>query len=392
MSGAADEPAPARAQTRGSACGDCRRRSWLLGELSAVLDLNCRADGRLFELLALEDGALVQALGGRQRAELQRGYANFRADRLPGAREAAELCIHDGRFPRELSVAGACPMLYVEGGLERLRELTHRPVVAVVGTACASDYGRAAASDLARGLAASGITVAGLLSGGIASAALAGALDGGGGTLAIAGSGLDTLAAMRRRVLRNQVMHGGCAVSALAGGVSGRRWGAAVAERVLATLAAVTLVVEAHERPRELVVARIAQSLGGTVAAVPGRVTSPAASGCHELLRGGAQLVRDAADVLELLYEVDRPAPAQPTVSAVSDRAEAELEPRLRAVLKRVGAGEDTPGRLAADQSDSAEVLRALGELELLGLLSRGDGGRYVVRTSGMPSMVRYVG
>jgi DNA processing protein len=374
----------ARAQVRGSACSDCRRRSWLLGELSAILDLNCRADGRLFELLALDDAELVQALGGRRRAELQQSYVRFRADQLRHAWELAGLCVHDGRYPRELSVTGICPMLHVAGGLERLLELTRRPVVAIVGTTRASDYGCATASDIARGLAASGVTVAGPVSGGIAAAALAGALEGGGGTLAISGSGLDVAPATRRRALRSQLMHGGCAASTLECGIDGRRWGVASAERTLAALAAVTLVVEAHERPRELAAARIARSLGRTVAVVPGRVTSPAASGCHALLRDGARLVRDAADVLELLYETDGSAPARPAAAAASDRLEAQLEPRLRAVLERVGAGEDTPGRLAGGRRDAAEVLRALSELELLGLLSRGDGGRYVVRTSGM--------
>jgi DNA processing protein len=372
----------ARAQVRGSACADCRRRSWLLGELSAILDLNCRADGRLFALLALDDAELVQALGGRRRDALQRGYASFRADWPPRAREVTELCMHDGRYPRELRATGICPMLHVEGGLERLLELTRRPVVAIFGTSRASDYGRAAASDLARGLAASDVTVAGLPSGGIAAAALAGALEGGGGTLAISGSGLDAAPAARRRALRSQLMNGGCAASALASGVDGRRWGVASAERMLAALATVTLVVEAHERERELAPARAARSLGKTVAAIPGHVTSPGARGCHALLRDGARLIRDAADVLELLYETDGHAPARPAAAAVSDRLEAQLEPRLRAMLERVGAGEDTPGRLAGGQHDAAEVLRALSELELLGLLSRGDGGRYVVRTS----------
>ena len=292
--------------------------------------------------------------------------------------------MHDGRYPRELRAAGAYPVLHVEGGLERLHELTRRPVVAIIGTSRASDYGRATASDLARELAASGVTVAGPLSGGVASAALAGALEGGGGTLVIAGSGLNTLAAMRRRVLRSQLTHGGCALSALASGIEGRRWGVASAERMLAALATVTLVIEAHERPRELAAARIARSFGKTVAAVPGRVTSPAARGCHALLREGARLVRDAADVLELLYEADGRAPARPAVQPASDRPLAQLEPRQRAVLERVGAGEDTPGRLVGEQDDATEVLCALSELELLGLLSRGDGGRYVVRTSEM--------
>ena len=294
--------------------------------------------------------------------------------------------MHDERYPHELIAAGVCPMLHVAGGLERLQELTRRPVVAIVGTTRASDYGCATASDIARGLAASGVTVAGSPSGGIAAAALAGALAGGGGTLAICGAGLDVAPTARRRALRSQLMHGGCAVSALECSVDGRRWGVASAERMLVALAAVTLVVEAHERPRELAAARIAQSLGRTVASIPGRVTSAPSRGCHELLRDGALLVGDAADVLELLYEADRGAPARPAAQTASRRRPAtELAPRLRAVLERVGAGEDTPGRLAGDEDDAAEVLCALSELELLGLLSRGDGGRYVVRTSGLP-------
>jgi len=376
-------PVQAHAHTRRSACSDCRRRSWLLGELSAILDLNCRADGRLFELLALDDHKLIQALGGRRRAELQQSYARFRADRLRHTCEVAELCMHDRRYPCELSAAGVWEMLHVAGGLERLHELTRRPVVAIVGTTRASDYGRATASDIARGLAASGVTVAGPLSAGVAAAALAGALEGGGGTLVVSGSGLDVASATRRRALHSQLMHGGCAVSALECSVDGRRWGVASAERMLAALATVTLVVEAHERPRELAAARIARSLDRTVAAVPGRVTSPAASGCHALLRDGALLVRDAADVVELLYEARGRAPTRPAAPGASDRPEVELEPRLRMVLERVGAGEDTPGRLAGGH-DAAEVLCALSELELLGLLSRGDGGRYVVRTSGL--------
>jgi DNA processing protein len=373
---------------------DCRRRSWLISELSPILDLNCRADGRLFDLLALGDSELVRAIGGRRRAELEQRYASFRADRLHHASGgSAELCMHDARYPREMKAAGVCPLLHVEGGLGRLHELTRRPVVAILGTTRASDYGLATASDLARGLAASGVTVVGAQSGGIAAAALAGALEGGGGTLTVAAGGLDTASAVRRRAVRGQLQHGGCAVSAFSDGVDGRRWGAAWAERMLAALAVVTLVVEARERPRELAAARIARSLGRTVAAVPGRVTSPAASGCHELLREGARLVRDAADVLELLYEADHPAGhAQVAGAAASDRPLAELEPRLRAVLERVGAGEDTPGRLAEGQDDAAESLRALSELELLGLLSRGDGGRYVVRTQARPQAVRYVG
>jgi DNA processing protein len=385
----ARDPDRAPTRDRASACADCRRRSWLLAELSPILDLNCRADGRLFELLALDDRGLIQAIGGRRRVELQRRCACFRVDELPhvhATRPARattepcvrELCVHDDRYPRELEHAGLCPLLHVAGGLERLHELTRRPVVAFAGTRNASDYGLAVAGDLARGLSASGVTVAALQLDGVAAAALAGTLESSGAALTIAGGGLDVAPRRRQRSLRAQLRRDGCALSELRCGASGRRWGIASAARVLAGLATVTLVVEAHDSPRDLAAARIAQSFGRPVAAVPGRVTSPLSSGSHTLLHEGAQLIRGAADVLELLHDADRPAPTPEADAGPL----AELDPRLRATLQRVGAGADTPGKLADERMDIGEALRALGELELLGLLGRGDGGRYVVRHS----------
>jgi predicted Rossmann fold nucleotide-binding protein DprA/Smf involved in DNA uptake len=57
-----------------------------------------------------------------------------------------------------------------------------------------------------------------------------------------------------------------------------------------------------------------------------------------------------------------------------------KLRPALRRVLERVGAGQDTAEKLAHSEADAADVLLALSELELMGLLARGDGGRYVPR------------
>jgi DNA processing protein len=372
---------PEQEPARDPACADCLRRSRLLGELSPLLDLNCRADGRLFELLALDDETLIHALGGRRRAELQRSYASFDADRFARRREVTELCMHDARYPRERKSVGVVSMLHVAGGLDRLHELTLRPVVAIVGTRRASDYGRAMAGDLARGLSACGVTVAALRHGGVPAAALTGALNG--ETVTVAGSGLGVATSARRRATCAQLRNG-CVVSELPWGVNGRRWGPASAERLLAALAMVTLVVEAHDSPRELPTARFARSLDRPVAAIPGRVTSPASAGCHALLHDGARLVRGTTDVLELLYDAGRPAPApgRTTAREAGEGPFAELEPRLRRMLERVGAGADTPGKLAEQQDDASEVLRALSELELLGLLSRGDGGRYVVRAS----------
>jgi DNA processing protein len=163
-------------------------------------------------------------------------------------------------------------------------------------------------------------------------------------------------------------------VAELPCGCKPRRWGQAASERIIARLAGLTVVVEAQERPGELACARIAEALGRTVAAVPGRVTSPASGGTHVLLMEGARLVRGPADALELLCGPDAPA------GVASSDGWAKLDPRLKTTLERVGAGRDTPDKLMGEGEESGDLLLALSELELMGLLARGDGGRYVPR------------
>jgi DNA processing protein len=348
----------------------------LLAELSAGLDYGAGDGMRLMQLLELGDIALIQALGGRRRAELRARYARFDAGQICLAEDVQSLCRHDPRYPRALSGAGAPPMLNVAGGIARLSELTAGPVVAIAGSHRASDYGVEMAKGLARGLAVSGVTVTSGLADGISVAAHAGALEARGRSLAVIPGSLDGGSPARRRSLLERVTRSGCAVAELPCGSTARRWGHPASERIVASLASVTVLVEAEEVDRELLGARLAMARGKTVAAVPGRVTSPLSRGPHALLIAGAHLVRETADVLELLYGVRTPA------GEGSGDARPELEPTLRSVLDSVGAGRDTPDKLAASREDATEILLALTELELMGLLGRGDGGRYVPRRS----------
>jgi DNA processing protein len=366
-----------------AACARCVRRSWLLGELSAVLDCNSRADGRLFALLALGDEELIAALGGRRRAELRRRHAEFGEQEPARADGIAAVCRHDGRYPRGLLHPGAPHLLYVAGGLDRLRALTTQPVATFLGCSRPTDYGLGLARELGRGLGASGVTVATGRGGGIARAALAGTLEAEGQTLTVAGDGLGAALARSRGAPGELLEQRSCTIAELLPGVRGRRWGANAAERTVASLADVAIVVEAEESPHTLAAARLAVGLGKTLVACPGRVSSRASSGSHLLIREGATLVRDAADVLDLLYGVGSPATAQARALAGHGGDEpgpppAPLSAKLREVLEQVGAGVDTPGKLTAGSPDAAELLQALGELESIGLLRRGDGGRYL--------------
>jgi DNA processing protein len=404
-SAAVEKNGPTRTETPGQArtdepgaCEKCLRRGWLLGVLSTRLEYRCRDRGRLLELLALDDQELLQAVGGRRREELKARYERFDPQNIRRAEGVEAVCRHHRCYPRALVGAEAPHMLNVAGGVERLRELGTAPTVAIVGSRRATDYGMEMAKSLARGLAASGVTVTSGLGDGIAVAAHAGALEVQGGTVAVMDGGLDVACPARRRALYARVRQAGCAVAEPPCGCAPRRWGQTTRDRIIARLAWLTIVVEADEAPGELAGARMAQALGRTVAAVPGRVTSPVSRGTHALLIGGAHLVRGPQDVLELLYGMgvsprigSRVDLARQATSArqTARQAQAELEPRLHATLERVGAGRDTPDKLTGAGENAGEVLLALSELELMGLLARGDGGRYVPRDALPASSVR---
>ena len=134
----------------------------------------------------------------------------------------------------------------------------------------------------------------------------------------------------------------------------------------MAALAAVTVIVEARERSGTLITAGYAADLGRDVAAVPGPVTASRSDGTNALIRDGAHLVRDARDVLDLMYGVGGP------------RRAPALPPALATLLAAVRSGRDTPESLVSDVRSLEAVLAGLTELELLGRLRRTLGGRYL--------------
>jgi DNA processing protein len=356
-----------------SACDACLRRSWLLAKLSRVLDLSGRSPDRLDQVLDLDDASLIAALAGKRRDAVRAAYEAF------SAHEAADsTCAHSRDCPAALRDpklrAGA---VTVAGGVPRLTQLLEQPVVVLTGTEAPSDYGEQVARDLGRAIAASGLTLAAVAQPGIATAALRGALDAGAPALAVARAGTDAGAGLQEN-LNVGVREHGCVISTLPAAHPVSRWAALAGMRLLAQMASLTIVVEAQERSRDLFAARAAHARGSAVAAVPGRIGSELSAGCHVLLRAGATLVRDCEDVLELLH-----LPGGDSGKTVTDERP-QLDERLSTTLRLVGTGRDTAGSLASTSGTDADgILSALGELELMGLLARGDGGRYLPRDPG---------
>jgi DNA processing protein len=320
---------------------------------------------RLLELLALGDDELIAAVGASPLSD----------DLGPAGGAPNAICRHDPSYPAPLRDDGAPRLLYVRGHVERLAALASAPAVAICGSARSTDYGIELARAIARELATRGITIVSGLADELAAAAQREvALATGARTIAVLAGGHRAGCPATRRTLAQGIAARGCVVAELPDDCAGRVWGRIAAARVLARLATVTLVVEADDTRVDLAPARIARDLERPVAAIPGRVTSPASRGAHRLLTEGARLVRGATDVLELLG-ADAASPTTPALAG--------LDAELRTALELVGAGSDTPEKLERDGLAPAQALLALGRLEVLGLLARGDGGRYVVSAAG---------
>lgn len=361
-----------------SACDGCLRRTALVALLAPHVERARRDRSRLAELLALGDDELIAALAGRRRASIEHAHERFDPDRARERLDASAtvaVCRHDAGYPARLGQARDAPaVLHVAGDVGRLSALAgDAPAVAIVGARRAGADGVDVARALGRGLAAAGVTVVSGMALGIDAAAHAGALEAGGPTLAVLAGGADVAYPATKRSLHRELLASQAALSEMPPGFRPLRWCFPARNRTIAGLAWLTIVVEAAQRSGALITAELAGELGRAVGAVPGPVAASRCAGSNALLRDGAIVIRDAQDALDEVLGVG-------VATAVGGACADGLSPALRGLLRRVEDGRDTVAALAAGPDEARHVLAALTELELLGLLRRDGGGRYVRR------------
>ena len=178
-------------------------------------------------------------------------------------------------------------------------------MVAMIGTRRATTYGRDLANRLSYDLCKAGWGIVSGLALGIDGEAHRGALEAGGVTVGVIGSGLDRFYPEENRELaREMVKRGGAVVSEFPFGRPPDRDTFPIRNHVVAALARGVVAVEAPDRSGTLITTGIAADLGRTVMAVPARVDNRMSSGCLKLIREGAILVRNADDILEALSEL----------------------------------------------------------------------------------------
>jgi DNA processing protein len=202
----------------------------------------------------------------------------------------------DPGYPRLLREIGAPPGIEVAGELDADAEM-----VAIVGSRRCSAYGEDLAYDLGVQLARAGLVVVSGLALGIDGAAHRGALDAGGQTVAVMGTGRDTIYPPQHRTLATRIAGQGALVTQFGLGQVARREHFPQRNATISGMSLGVVVVEARRRSGAMLTASAAGTQGRVVMAVPGSVHTPTSRGCHDLLRDGARLVTGAEEVIQEL-------------------------------------------------------------------------------------------
>lgn len=264
-------------------------------------------------------------------------------------------------------------------GIWVLGALPGERAVALVGSRAATAAGSRTATDIAAQLAEEGIAVVSGGAFGIDIAAHRGALALHGRTAAIMAGGLEQPYPQAHiEDFRKILSEGGALVSECPPSWRPAKWRFLSRNRLIAALTRATVVVEAGARSGALATARRAMEMGRPVGAVPGPVSSASSSGCHELIRNGATLVRDGHDAHELAFPFESLEQGALFGEPVEeDRGIAALAPNTRRVYEALPkASRTTLARVTrASGLSEREVVAALAELELCGLVASSTRG-----------------
>lgn len=248
--------------------------------------------------------------------------------------------------------------------------LAQKPAIAVVGSRRVSAYGISAAEQIARELAVAGIVVVSGLAEGVDAAAHRAALDAGGTTVAVLGTGIDLVYPRRNRKLAQMIEERGLLLTEFPPGTPPFRHNFPVRNRIISGLTLGVVVVEAHSRSGSLITARMALEQNREVFAVPGSIYAPGSEGTNRLIQHGAKLVQTVDDIFDEL-----PAKLRPV------RIDSSAPPApLDALLTAFPLGEATHIDSVAEAvaTSVADLAEPLFQLELGGWLRASAGGRYV--------------
>lgn len=208
------------------------------------------------------------------------------------------LTLDDPSYPKRLATIDyPPPVLFLKGDLQPDDDFS----VAIVGTRRVTSYGRQVATELARYLAQNQMTVISGLARGVDGIAHQAALDAGGRTLAVLGSGVDVIYPPEHRSLAASIVQNGALISDYYPGTSPEGNNFPPRNRIISGLSLAVVIVEAGERSGALITANFAAGQGRDVFAVPGPIYAPRSKGTNRLIRDGALPLLEFSEILEAL-------------------------------------------------------------------------------------------
>lgn len=313
------------------------------------------------------------AAAGREAALARRGPAPREAieGALTAVRESGMVVRAWGKagYPAALDeLHDPPPILFVRGE----PALLHRRAVAVVGTRRASAYGRRVGAAVAARLARAGVTVVSGLALGVDAAAHGAALDAGGTTVAVLGTGADVPYPRTNLRLFRRILREGAVVSEFLPGEEGLPHNFPRRNRIIAALSRAVVVAEAPARSGALITVEHALDLGREIFSVPGSIERETSDGTNALLRDGAHVVTGPGAVLAVLGWEDASDGSVGTAPPVRLGSGAR---RVWRVLAREPLHVDEVARRA--EVEVGDALSALLTLEVEGFVRQHEGGLY---------------
>lgn len=202
----------------------------------------------------------------------------------------------DPQYPRQLlEIDQAPPVLYLKGDIIPEDEWG----VAIVGTRKVTHYGKQVSEEFSRTLADHGITIISGLARGVDGIAHKTALEAGGRTIAVLGSGVDRIYPAEHRGLAQEIMKNGAVISDYPPGTAPEASNFPPRNRIISALSKVTIIIEAGATSGALITAEFAVNQGKTVYAVPGSIYNVQSKGTNRLIQLGARPLLDIREVLQ---------------------------------------------------------------------------------------------
>jgi DNA processing protein len=355
----------ALAHIQGLGCASTKK---LVEHLGGPKQIFAASEKQLSEVTGIDQRAIRGILGFS-------GWNQVREDWLRAERAGATLIsLADELYPSRLRrIPDPPPVLYAKGSVRENDE----KAIAVVGSRSASEYGRRITRHLCRDMASLGFTVVSGMARGIDGVAHAAALEGGGRSVAVLGSGVDVIYPGEHKDLYHRIIQAGAVISELPMGTPPYSYNFPSRNRLISGLCLGVMVVEATEKSGSLITARLALEQGREVFAVPGEAGSSRSRGTHRLIREGAKLVEAVEDIVEEIA---------PQLLSICKATTTEVRPlppetapETRKILELVSVtSRQIDELIEASGLSSAQVAGILLDLEIRGYLKQLPGKRFV--------------